>query len=345
MSDPTSTTLITYIEDLCGNNYSDFLKLDVEYVFIGNQEQCTNIWKLRKEHGRLNKTFCLPLTLENCPDSTNREALQQILSESGVYGSKDFMDVDRLLWNWSLPFFIKRVAEINPFNTTHFCWISTEILKDFDSNHLNNINKSWVQNGIPVNGLRIVQTGVMNSEESYLDARNFYGCNWNLVNTRILGGNAMAINVVYERLERQKNYLLKIKKVALLRDILARISYFFKEDFDVVNTLDTLSYSSLLEVFCQERFNVKEMINSGRRFREQEYHCSAVDILGKLADVLIDEKINLDKEQTFALFYELAISSFYVRYDLYKKYTNWFKDYLKKNDYKVDGVFNMNINF
>lgn len=350
-----TTTFVTYLEDLSvsADNLNNFLNLDVECIFFGNQENCIKVWKQRKQNGLVGKTFCLPLSLADLPDNKFREDLQQIISESGMYGSKDFISTDDLIFNWSLPFFLKRSAEINPFNTSHFCWLSSQVLANLTSEGLPKINESWVQNGISTQGLRLIQTGNITDEDLYLDARKFYDINWSIIDTSVLGGNCQDINTVYERLERQKAYLLKIKKIVLCRDILARVSYFFKELFDIVNTAPGPNEvtqpwqlnSNRVDIFCQERFNIEDMISSGRKCREQENHSGATEILGKLADVLIEDKVVLTKEQTYALFYELAISSYYARYELYKKYTTWFKDYLKKNDYKVEGVFNMNLNF
>lgn len=343
-----STTFVTYFKDISGvEEANEFLKLNNECVFYGNNLTCLKIWKVRREYGLLDKTLCLPVNLSDLPDSKHLELLRQNISENGVYGRKDFIEAEDLVWNWSSLFYLKQVSDFNPFNTSHVCLLSQKLLKNITQEALDKINNSWVQDGIMMSGLRLIQTDKPD-EDLYLDARKFYDINWCLIIDEIMGGRIEDINQVYEKVDRQKVYLLKIKKVVQLQDILARIVFFFKEFFDVVNTLEiTNNHQNMnyIDIFCHKRFDIEKILKTGQEYRNKENHQAATEILSKLADAVIDNLVRLDKSQTYSLFYELAISSFYVRYELYKRYTNWFKEYLNKNNYTVEDNFWMNLNF
>jgi hypothetical protein len=349
----TSTTYVSFFPDnldSTGTEVIELFKLDANIVCFGNQKICIDIWKKRRDIGLLDKTLCLPINLADLPDNKYRDSLDTIISEHGIYGSKDYMTTEMLMWDWAVLFFLKYVGEMNPFNTTHFCWVGSDVGAELNQKRLDKLNTSWIQNGIATKGFRMIQTGVTD-EQSYLDARSFYNRNLHLIKMSIMGGNVEDINIIYDRLERQKSYLLKIKKVVPCRDILARISYFFNDEFDLINTLfmdkketntDNFSY---IDVFCQERFNIDNVLDSGNKFRQNEDHISATEMLSKLADALMEGSVVLDKDKTYTLFYNLSISSYYIQYELYKKYTNWFKDYLNRNNYTVDDLFKMNLNF
>lgn len=343
-----STTFISFLDKL-DLTQSDFLKLDANFVYFGNQKTCIDVWKYRRQVGLSHKTLCLSTNPTELPDNKYRDNIDKILSENGIYGSKDFINTVDLILDWSVAFFLKQVGEINPFNTTHFCWVGSEIRSELNQERLDRVDTSWIQNGIATRGFRMIQTGETD-EQSYLDARSFYDKNWGLITTSIMGGKLENINTLYDRLDRQKNYLLKIKKVVLCRDILARLSYFFKEEFDMINTFlgenkDDKNNISYVDIFYQERFNIENILSTGKQLGQNEDHVSATEVLGTLADALIDGNTVLDKDQTYSLFFQLSISSYYVQYELYKKYTTWFKDYLNRNTYTVDDLFKMNLNF
>lgn len=341
-----STTFVCVI----GNeNVSEvLLKSNVNLLFFGNQETCTNVWKERRKFNLLDKTFCVRLEYADLPDSKN-ENLRTVLLEEGLYGEKSTDPENtyrKVLENWSQFFYLKRATELNPFETTHFCWLNQNI-SELSEENLQRVNESWNQENILIKGFRIIQTGVV-EEDIFLDARNFYNRNWVIVNDSLMGGTTDEICSIFEKVERQKNYILKIKKVVLLYDILARISYFFNESFNVINTVNIIKdnkKNNYFEYFCDIQIDVSKIIESGRNLRCQEKLHDATEVLGKLADLLIQGNIKLTKDQIFSIFYDLTISTYYVNYNKYKVYTEWFKNYIKEKDYTIDDNFSMNLSF
>lgn len=324
------------------------LKSNVNLLFFGNQDTCTNIWKKRRNNNLLDKTFCVRLEYADLPDSNN-ETLRNILLEEGLYGQKPTdpeSSYHSIVENWSQFFYLKRATELNPFETTYFCWLNPNI-PEISEDNLERVNELWRQN-ILIKGFRIIQTGVV-EEDIFLDARNFYNKNRAIVNDKLMGGTADEICSIFEKIERQKIYILKIKKVVLLYDILARISYFFNEHFSVIHTVDIINDNKIncsFDYFCNgQEYYIPKIIESGRNLRCQEKLKDATEVLGKLADLLINGELTLTKDQIYSIFYDLSICSYYVNYNKYKIYTDWFKNYITEKGYTIDDNFSMNLSF
>lgn len=349
----THTTFVSSYFDLSqiqGNSKTErpssvpeLLKCPYDFVFFGDEDECLNVWKIRRLYGLLDKTFCVSMNIENLPDWQHLDTLRKVCTDiSSSYTP------EQIVLSWSKMYFLKKASDLKPFEiTTHFCWVDYDVL---DTNKLGkgdssindvftSINTIWSKT--QADRFRICYFGTCD-ENLYLDSRKFYESNIQNVYSGVMGGSITSINQMIQRLDKQKIYSLKISKSASIDNILSRLMYFFAEDFDLINQVN---HDQCLYNFGKNFADIHELINKGVSLRNAEKLKESFEILSKIAIKCINGTVLLTVEQIKIVFYELIIAAYYVNYTEYKYFRDWFKDYYVKNNISINDNFKMNLGF
>lgn len=365
----TKTTFVTSFYDLGkieGNasrrqseqyytNAIEILKRNIDLIFIGEEADTVKVWNIRRSYGFAERTFCLSLPFEKLPFYEKIPELAEIINEKGIsnYSNDVRFTPQYLSLIWSKLFFLKRSAEMNPFEATHFCWL------DFGYFHMRNeynylapgqvgddcftnINASWKLQEPNAHRFRIC---LLNDyvQQDILDAKTYYSKDNYLMAATIMGGDSTAIDTVWEKLKKQIALSMRIRIPAAEENIIGRISYFFPELFDFTVGY----YSTSLQNFAEVTMFPEMAIKIGAKWRESEKRQESYDVLSKLAEGVMSGRLHSDisNEEIYKVFYELIICAYYVHYQSYCKYRDFFRTWLREKNLEISPHLEMNMSF
>ena len=307
MASTTSTTFVTSFYDLAtieGNSkrrsaeqYYEFaeeiLKRPIDLVFIGEEKDTVRVWKLRKDYGFASRTFCLAIPFQSLPTFEHIPALTKIVNEKGVYGIKDDarLTAHYVALTWCKIFFLHHTRSMNPFSSSHFCWI------DFGYFHMReqydylmpgrvldgifeNINTSWKiseENQSSRFRICLLKDFV---EEDIIDSKEYYAKDNFQMAATVMGGRGDSISPVWEKFQKQMSLVLRLGIASPEENIFGRIAFFFPELFDF-----TIGYYSIsLQNFGQITMCPNDFYGLGVKYRKEEKKQEAFDILSKIAE-------------------------------------------------------------
>ena len=369
MSGATKTTFVTAFYNLAvkensnrrtSNKYykyaHEILKRPVDLVFFGEEEDCSRVEEIRLEYGYEDQTKTFVLPFETLPMYENIPQFQKIISKNGIMGYKNNpkLTPNYLALILSKVWFLKKAAESNPYSATHFVWIDFgyfHMREDWDyllpgrvlDSHFTNINSSWEVAGLAKDRFRICILKDF-KEDTIIDAKSFYSVDNCQMAGSVLGGSEKAICAVWEKIQKQVKLSLGMNVTTAEENIIGRIAYFFPELFDFTHGY----YSTSLVNFAKITTFPKNSIGLGLKWRTNEKLQQSYDILSKIAEEIIskaDLSQTLNKDEIYSVFNELIICSYYTNYQYYKKYAQFFKNWLVTNNYPISDHLKMNLSF
>lgn len=335
---------------------NEILKRPIDLIFIGEELDVIKVWNIRKKLGLGDRTFCLNIPFSSLPNQEHLDKLKKLVEEKGVYGIKKDarLTAQYLFLTWCKPFFLKKASELNPFETTHFCWI------DFGYFHMREeweylqpdkvsddcflrINDSWKLQGKHPDRFRICILKDFN-EDAILDSRNYYEKDNFQMAATVMGGSALSIQRLNEKFYKQINLCMKIEIPTAEENIIGRISFFFPELFDFTHGF----YSTSLQNFANITKFPNEVAQLGIKWRQAEKKQESFDILSKIAEGIMANLSDLDSmknDEIYDIFNELIICAFYVDYPAYKRYAEYFCNWLNNNKICISSHLEMNLSF
>lgn len=332
----------------------EILKRPIDLFFIGEDVDVTRVWKLRKDAGLLERTFCLSMPFTSLPTYEYIPALKKIIDEKGVYGIKGDarLSANYVALTWSKLAFLQKAANLNPFESSHFCWIDFgyfHMREQFDylmpgritNDIFLNINNSWVHHGTLDNRFRICLLNDF-TDDDIIDSKKYYSNDNFQMAATIMGGGKEVIEIIWEKFKKQIALTMRLGIATPEENIIGRIAYFFPELFDY-----TLGYySTSLQNFAQITKFPENTYELGIKWRREEKKQFAFDVLSKIADGIMSGQGDIvSKNIVYEVFYELIICAFYVNYQAYCYYRDYYKEWLKVNNYEIKGLLEMNLSF
>lgn len=332
----------------------EVLKRPIDLIFVGEESDVTRVWSIRRKSGFADKTFCLTLPFDKLPFFEHIKKLTETINTNGIYG---FMNDKRLtphyiVLTWCKLYFLKKAAELNPFDASHYCWV------DFGYFHMRdeydflkpgqvgddcflNINNSWKLQEPNPHRFRICVLKDYD-EEMMIDARKYYSKDNYQVAATVMGGDKEAIERVWEKVQKQITLIMKLGIAAVEENVLGRISYFFPELFDFTHGY----YSTSLQNFAEITKYPNDVSQLSIKWRNAEKREIAYDLLSKLAEGIMNGRADtIENSDIFNIFYELIICAYYIHYPSYRKYCYFFRDWLLRNNIEISGLLNMNLSF
>lgn len=369
----TSTTFVTSFYDLATieNNTrrrtaekyyelaEEILKRPIDLVFIGEEKDTIRVWRLRRDAGFADRTFCLTIPFQSLPTYEHIPALQKIITEKGVYGIKDDarLTAHYVALTWCKLFFLHRASLGNPFDSSHFCWVDFgyfHMREQYDylmpgkvlNSVFENINSSWQlseENQNPRFRICLLKDF---KEDEIIDAKEYYARDNFQMAATVMGGRVSSIEKVWEKFKKQMSLVLRLGIASPEENIIGRIAFFFPELFDF-----TLGYySTSLQNFGEITMCTDDFHGLGIKYRKEEKKQEAFDILSKIAEAILSGQAVYSgsadiKNIVYQIFYELIICSFYVNYTSYCRYRDFFREWLNENNYPIEGLLKMNLSF
>lgn len=213
----SNVTVITALFDLTkregrrGRNIDDYialghhlLDLDVNLVVAGDDDVLPKIWAYRKQRGLAHKTYLYTMNLEHSPYYHYHEAIsqahvidEQLNSYTGNKSSNDYLQLQRklslvgrkpsglgkddsplyMLVGWTRYAICAKIAQLNPFNSSHVAWIDYGIFHLCQGNtstiaqSKSSLLKSYTQ--LPTNKLRCMILAPTSPNE-IVDLKTYY---------------------------------------------------------------------------------------------------------------------------------------------------------------------------
>jgi hypothetical protein len=320
----------------------EILRRPVQLIVMGDEKTISFAFDERRKHNLLEKTFFFHIPFETLPTYEYRERLEGMIPETGVNG---YMNDKRftpfyLICIWSKIYFLKKAFELNPFESTTFCWL------DFGYYHLRE-EFSYVNHPdhyfTEIQECPKIRMVAMNgySKLYVQNALDYYKRDNYLITGQIFSVPGLLIDEFYSIFMKELEYSISIRLPTPEENLFGRIIYLYPNLFALSAGYYATSFSNF--EYCREF--AEKSISVGREYIHHGVHPHGYYILDNVYRGYSKNSGLLSENQVYEILYNLVIGSYYVSRSLYDMYVERAKEFLKASSIKPSDLFLQNLNY